>query len=220
MGYGSGTGLSSRVPVIHAVTNDRILASPEFLERSHAVMAALGERGAIHLRGARTAAARLYDLARRLHEVQERTGCWLVVNDRVDIALAAGARGVQLTSHSMLPADARGVAPALPVGASVHTPGEARDAEAAHADWIVAGHVFATATHPGTPGRGVGYIQQVVGATSLPCLAIGGVRPEHVATLRATGVYGVAAISGIWGADDAERAAREYLSAYDEQRGS
>jgi thiazole tautomerase (transcriptional regulator TenI) len=209
----------SHVPVIHAVTNDRILASPEFLARSGAVMDVLRERGAIHLRGAGTTGARLFDLALRLREMQERSGCWLIINDRVDIALAALARGAQLTSHSIRPADARAMAPALPLGASVHTAGEARDAEAAHADWIVAGHVFPTTTHPGTPGRGVGYIQQVVGATSLPCLAIGGVRPEHVATLRATGVHGVAAISGIWGADDAERAAREYLSAYDEQRG-
>ena len=197
-----------------------MLERPEFLERAREVMAALGARGAVHLRSALLTTARRYELALTLRDQQERTGCWLMVNDRLDIALASGARAVQLTSRSLAISDARALAPALPIGASAHTPDEARAAAAAGADWIVAGHLFATASHPGTSGRGVGFIEEMVAATALPCIAIGGIRPEHVARLRAVGVYGVAAISGIWGADDADRAAREYLSAYDEQRGS
>jgi thiamine-phosphate diphosphorylase len=137
----------------------------------------------------------------------------------VDVALVSGARGAHLTSRSKRPADAREVAPTLRLGASEQAPEEAREAWNARADWIVAGHVFATATHAGTPGRGLGYIEEILAAAPLPCIAIGGIRPHHIAALRALGVYGVAAISGIWGADDAERAASEYLSAYDEQRG-
>jgi thiamine-phosphate diphosphorylase len=221
-----GAGQAIRIPVIHAVTNDAILARPDFLERARAVMRALGTHGAIHLRGSRLPAARLHDLAAALAPARERTACWLVVNDRLDVALAAGASAVQLTSRSMSVADAQHVAslsaPArtsLVVGASVHTAAEAAAAAAAGASWVVAGHVFATPSHPGAPGRGIALIREIAVTTSIPCIAIGGIRPEHVETLRSAGAHGVAAISGIWGQNDAERAAIDYLSAYEHQRG-
>ncbi|HSU94233.1 MAG TPA: thiamine phosphate synthase, partial [Gemmatimonadaceae bacterium] len=58
-------------------------------------------------------------------------------------------------------------------------------------------------------------VSDVVRCTTLPCIAIGGVRPEFVGTLRDAGAYGVAVISGIWGAPSAEAAATDYLSHYD-----
>src|SRR5688500_17421554 len=116
--------VSSSVPIVHAVTSAVLLADADFAERATAVMRALGPRGAVHLRdGGVFPARRLLDLAGALADAQAATGCWLVVNDRVDVAVAAGARAVQLTSRSMGPADARRAAaarPALRVGASVH----------------------------------------------------------------------------------------------------
>ncbi|HET7585809.1 MAG TPA: thiamine phosphate synthase [Gemmatimonadaceae bacterium] len=212
------------VPVIHAVTDDLILSQRGFLLRARAVMHALGARGAVHLRARAVTGARLHALALALRPAAERTGCWLVVNDRLDVALAAGADGVQLTSRSMTVADAHAVIAgaaspdggrAIAIGASVHTSDDARIAAHAGADWCVAGHVFPTRSHPGEPPRGVPLISTIVQAVAIPCLAIGGVRPEHLAALRAAGAHGAAAISGIWGADDAERAATDYLSAYD-----
>jgi len=113
----------------------------------------------------------------------------------------------------VLVADARRAAAALRLGASVHSAHQA--GAAAQADWIVAGHVYETSSHDSVPGRGVQLIREVVAATSLPCIAIGGVRPWHVAALRDAGAWGVAAIRGIWSASDAERAAIEYLSAHE-----
>jgi thiamine monophosphate synthase len=75
--------------------------------------------------------------------------------------------------------------------------------------------VFETPSHAGEPARGATVLHDVCAATTLPVIAIGGVRPEHVAALLADGAYGVAVIRGIWRADDAESAAAEYLSAYD-----
>jgi thiamine-phosphate diphosphorylase len=210
--------VSKDIPIIHAVTDDLIVTRPEFLDRARSVMAALGSRGAVHLRARYLPTARLYELATALVPVQERTGCWLVVNDRLDVALAAGTRGAQLTSRSMTVADARAVAPALQLGASVHGAADAERAAREGADWLVVGHVFETRSHPGVPGRGVALIREILAAASVPCIAIGGIRAAHVAMLRAAGAHGVAAISGIWGADDAERAAIDYLSSYDEQR--
>jgi thiamine-phosphate diphosphorylase len=207
------------IPVIHAVTDDLILTRPGFVDRARAVMGVLGARGAVHLRARYVPAARVYEMATDLAPEQERTGCWLVINDRVDVALAAGSRGVQLTSRSMAVADARAVAVGLALGASVHSIAEAEGAAREGADWLVAGHVFETPSHAGEKGRGVGLIRDILASASIPCIAIGGIRPEHVAMLRAAGAHGVAAIRGIWESGDAEQAAIDYLSAYEAHRG-
>lgn len=205
----------SDVPAIHAVTDDRILTRPEFLDRARRVMRALGPRGAVHLRSRILPGSRLLELATALSATQEETGCWLVVNDRLDVALAAGARGAQLTSRSMRVPDARLVAPVLALGASVHALTAAIAAEHDGADWLVVGHVFATDSHPGAEAKGKTFFATIARAVSLPLIAIGGIKPPSVAGLVASGAWGVAAISGIWGADDAEQAAIEYLSSYD-----
>lgn len=203
------------IPRIHAVTDDLILAHPEFTSRARGVMHALGPRGAVHLRARYLTAAQIYAIALALGDAQERTECWLVVNERLDVALAAKTRGAQLTSRSITVADARLVAGDLPIGASIHSASEAVAAERDGATWVVAGHVYATGSHEGMPGRGVSLVSDVARSTTLPCIAIGGVRPEYVAALRDAGAYGVAAITGIWGAPSAEAAASDYLSHYD-----
>jgi thiazole tautomerase (transcriptional regulator TenI) len=207
------------VPVLHAVTSDEIASRPGFLDRAMAVMRAVGPRGAVHLRTHRLTAADLQSLAERLAEVQAESGCWLVINDRIDVALATGARGVQLTSRMRI-ADAVAVAPSLPVGASVHSPEEAATAEREGASWTVAGHVFPSDSYAGGEARGEAFIAGVRERTSLPVIAIGGVLPKHVRALRDAGAWGVAVIRGIWGAADAEAAATDYLSRYDADGGS
>lgn len=207
------------VPRIHAVTDDLILAHPEFTSRARGVMRALGPRGAVHLRSRWLTTAQLYAIALALGDAQESTGCWLVVNERLDVALASHTRGAQLTSKSISVADARIVASELPLGASIHSALEAIEAERDGADWVVAGHVFPTKSHAGMPGRGAELVSAVTERTTLPCIAIGGVRPEHVGALRDAGAYGVAAITGIWSATSAEDAATDYLSHYDGARG-
>lgn len=203
------------IPTVHAVTDDRILTRPGFVARAWTIMHVLGTAGAVHIRASSLSAARLYEIAVALAPLQDTTGCWLAVNDRVDVAAAAGARAVQLTSRSIGVADAGIAAPQLAIGASVHALDEALLAASQGARWLVAGNVFETASHPGAPGRGLTLLEEMSQATKLPCIAIGGIKPEHARILRAAGVHGVAAIRGIWDADDAEHAATEYLSAYD-----
>jgi thiamine-phosphate diphosphorylase len=208
------------LPVIHAVTSDEIVLRDDFIDVACAVMAALGARGALHLRAGRISGARLQTLAEGLEAAQAITGAWLVVNDRVDLALGARAKGAQLTSRSLRVADARRAAPGLAIGASVHSLDEARAAASEGASWLVAGHVFATTTHPGEEGRGLPFVRTLAAAVTIPVVAIGGVRPEHCRVLRAAGAYGLAAIRGIWDAPNAEQAASDYLSAYDDAAGT
>jgi thiamine-phosphate diphosphorylase len=228
------TAVAGRVlPVIHAVTVDDIVAREDFISLAAGVMRVLGPRGAVHLRAADVGGHRLFDIAVELAAHQEPTGAWLVVNDRIDIALAAGAWAVQLTSRSLGVVEARHVVHAaagqttpLAIGASIHSLEDARAAAGAGADaptddgpaWLVVGHVFATPSHAGEPGRGMSLLRDICAAVSVPVIAIGGVQPGDMPPLLAAGAYGVAAIRGIWRAVDAEGAAADYLSAYDAVR--
>jgi thiamine-phosphate diphosphorylase len=199
------------VPVIHAVTTDEIVARPDFLQRAAGVMQTLGARGAVQLRAPRTSGAKLYGIASALAELQEATGAWLVVTDRVDVALAARARGVQLTSRSIGVADALAVAPALAIGASAHSLTEARAACEARATWLVVGHL--TAERRGIAGPRA--LRELVAACGVPVVVIGGVTPGHVKALRGLGVHGVAAIRGMWDVESAEQAAAQYLAPFE-----
>jgi len=200
------------LPVVHAVTNDEIMLRPGFLRKAMSIMRVLADKGAIHIRSQLLDTPTLYSLTLALLELHEQTKCWCIVNDRVDIALACGVQGVQLTHKSILVPDVQRIAPALRIGASVHSPDEAKDAEQAGADWCVAGHVFETPSHPGQPRKESNFIPDVVAAVSFPVIAIGGIRPEHVRSLVHRGAHGVAAIRGIWNDENAELAASRYLS--------
>jgi thiamine-phosphate diphosphorylase len=199
------------IPVVHAVTTDEIVARPDFVERAAAVMRALGGRGAVQLRAPRTSGARLYAVAHALAEHQESTAAWLVVTDRVDVAVAAHARGAQLTSRSIGVGDALSVGPALAIGASVHSLAEARAAAEAGATWLVVGKLTDERRRVAGPRA----LRELCADLRVPVIVIGGVTPDHVRGLRGLGAYGVAAIRGIWDSVSAEGAAGAYLSAYD-----
>lgn len=200
------------VPVIHAVTNDEIMLRPGFLKKARGVMMVLGDKGAIHVRSQLLDSPTVFGITLDLLLLYAETKCWCIVNDRVDIALASGAHGVQLTAKSIVLSDVKAIAPALRIGASVHSPEEAREAEKAGAEWCVAGHVFETPTHPGEPRRESNFINELVAEVNIPVIAIGGVRPEHVRLLVHKGAHGVAAIRGIWEDENSELAASRYLS--------
>jgi thiazole tautomerase (transcriptional regulator TenI) len=201
-----------QLPVVHAVTNDEIMLRPGFLRKAMGVMRILEAKGAIHIRSQLLDTPTLYSITLALLELHEQTKCWCIVNDRVDVALACGAQAVQLTHKSIAVPDVQRIAPSLLIGASVHSPDEARDAEQAGADWCVAGHVFESPTHPGEPRRESNFIPDVVAAVKVPVIAIGGIRPEHVRSLVHRGAHGVAAIRGIWNDENSELAASRYLS--------
>jgi thiamine-phosphate pyrophosphorylase len=129
----------------------------------------------------------------------------LVVNDRLDVAMACGADGVHLRSDSVSPADARRVAPAgFLIGRSVHTADEARDA--AEADYLVAGAVFATASKPETTRwLGIEGLRSIVRVARVPVLAIGGVTVDRLDEIAGAGAAGIAAIGLFQPSGDASR---------------
>ena len=121
----------------------------------------------------------------------------LVVNDRLDVALAGHAHGVHLRADSMPASRVRALAPrGFLIGRSVHGASEAVAVELdGGVDYLVFGTIFTTPSKPGRPAAGTGALATVVAATRLPVLAVGGVTPERLADVARTGAAGFAAIS-------------------------
>jgi thiamine-phosphate diphosphorylase len=193
---------------VHAVTDERIARRPD-LDQAAALLAAAGESVAVHARGHALSGLEHYRLAIRLSAYPPIR---LFVNDRLDVALAAGATGVQLTGDS-LPVDAaRKLRPEWWIGRSVHSAAQARAAQAEGADYLLAGPVFETATHPGATPLGVAELREIV-QLGHPVIAIGGIDPARARDLARIGVYGVAAIRALWDAPEPAAAARAFLEA-------
>lgn len=205
---------SPGVPPIHLVTDDEVLARPDFGRWLPALLEVGGPELALHLRGPRTGGRRLAELGARARSWATASGGWLVVNDRLDVALAVGADGVQLGRRSLPLAAARRVAPGLPLGVSVHSPDEA--AAAAGASWLLGGTIWATPSHPGEEGGGVAHLEALVAGAAQPLIAIGGVGPERVGAARRAGARGVAVLRGVWAAADPPAALFRYFSAWRE----
>jgi len=199
------------LPRLHAVTDDRVVADPGLLERAGAMAAAAGPRLAVHLRARTPGGAERLALALQLRERLAAHGSWLVVNDRVDVARAAGAAAVALGRTGLAARDARRVAPGMPVARSVHDAAEARAAEGEGADFLVAGAVFATASHPGAPPAGTALVAAAA-MGGLQVVAIGGITPANAAAAMREGAWGVAAIRALWDAADPAAAARAFLA--------
>ena len=195
------------LPRLHAVTDERIARRPD-LDRVVQQLAAGGREGlAFHARGRALSGLEHYELAVRLSACPPAR---LFVNDRLDVALAAGAAGVQLGQGSLEPEDARRLNPAWWIGKSVHDLAEAEAARASGADYLLAGPLYGTATHPDREPLGLARLGPIVGL-GLPVIAIGGVTPQRVAEVRGAGAYGVAAIRALWDAGDPADAARLML---------
>lgn len=170
----------------------------------------------IHLRDKNASAAKLYRTALLLRRVTAREGALFSVNDRIDVALAAGADGVHLGGESLPPDVVRKLLPpGRLVGVSVHSVTEAEAAEKGGADYVFFGHVFATSSKPGLPPRGIETLKEVVDAVHIPVFAIGGIKAENVFLTLQAGAKGVAVIGALRDSSKPEEAARELRRALD-----
>ena len=156
----------------------------------------------VQVRDPHATARELFELVEDVIAICRERRVRVAVNDRVDVALAAGADGVQLGERSLPVTAARRIAPDLRFGVSVHDVASAQRAEAEGADWVTFGHVFATSSHPGEPPPGLDELARVTGAVQLPVIAIGGIGPDQVEAVLAAKAAGIAVISAIVHAPD------------------
>jgi thiamine-phosphate pyrophosphorylase len=196
------------------VITDRRLAAPRAMK---AVVGAALEAGArvIQLRDKEASARELFQQAAELLPIVHGYGGLLIINDRLDVALAAGADGVHLGPEDLPVAVARRIAPPeFIVGASTDDPAKARALAAEGASYIGCGAVFGTTSKDvGSERIGPEGLSAVARAVSIPVVGIGGITTANAAELADTGAAGVAVIGAVMAAPDPAQAVRQLLVA-------
>lgn len=191
---------------------DCSVVSPDVLPQRVA-LAVEGGVNLVQLRAKEMPGGQLLALAR---EVQQAIGgrAALLVNERVDVAAAAHADGVQLGEEALTVAAASSLLPpGSLIGRSVHSEKGASRAADDGADLLVVGTMFATASHPGAEPAGPALLREIASNTDVPLVGIGGITPDNVAEVMDAGASGVAVIRSVLTAGDPCAASRELMAA-------
>ena len=198
-------------PCLCLVTDRRVGDAVDLVER-----VALAVAGGVDLVQLREKDLHGADLLRLAVELREAIGdsALLVVNERVDVAAALPADGVQLGEDAVPVAAARQIlGPDGLIGRSVHSVGGARQAVAEGADFLVVGTMYASRSHPGEEPAGPDLIRQIAPRCSVPLIGIGGITADNAGEVIRAGANGVAVITGILAAPDPGEAARRIKEA-------
>jgi thiamine-phosphate pyrophosphorylase len=183
-------------------------------------LAVRGGVSAVQLRDKECTTRDYVEQARRLHDLLAPLGVPLIVNDRVDVALAAGAEGVHV-GQSDMPTDVvrRLMGQDALLGLSAGTEQEALAAEGTAVDYLGVGPIHPTSTKADTPPEwGLAGLRRLRPRTRQVIVAIGGVNASNAAELIRAGADGIAVVSAICSAEDPERAAAELRRAIDAAR--
>jgi len=183
---------------LYLITDRHILPSGRSLCDQVSVALEGGVR-AVQLREKDLGAAELFPLAQELRALTRRYGARLLINDRIDVALAVDADGVHLGGHSLPTAETRSLlGPERLIGVSTHHFDEVHAAARAGADFVTFGPVYSTPSKLsyGDP-VGLDRLREVCIASPLPVFALGGVMPDRIPGILASGCTRVACIGGI-----------------------
>jgi thiamine-phosphate pyrophosphorylase len=169
----------------------------------------------LQLRGHQLTAARMYTLARTLRPLCQQYNAIFIVNDRIDVGLAAGADGFQLGTNSLpLHVVRQLVGENYLLGVSVHSVEEAQVATTGGANFLLAGTIFASRSHPERRGCGPGLLSEIKQRASVcPLLAIGGITSANARLAIEAGADGAAVISALLRAPDVAQATWELRTA-------
>ena len=203
------------LPRVFALTTDAICRSATFVSRARAI-AASGAGTALVVRAPAATIAEQAGWAEHTVALARPHQASVLVHARPDLARAAGADGVQLRRQDLMAAEARRVMGPGWIGVSVHDRPEAEAAIAEQADFLVAGNVFETTSHPGRPAKGLDWLAELC-ELGPPVIAIGGVTVERAPVVRAAGAWGIAAITALWEADDPRAAAKAFQAVWPEE---
>ncbi|MCK4910258.1 MAG: thiamine phosphate synthase [Thermodesulfovibrionales bacterium] len=194
---------------VYLVTNRKIHPGMNLLEATE--QAVKGGVRAIQLREKDLKTRDLLRVAYELRSLTLKADARLFINDRVDIAIAIEADGVQLGQKSIPPYAVRRIASRLIIGVSCHSMEEAMRAQSQGADFITLGPVYPTISKPGMKPLGMDTLETVARKLSIPVFGIGGITNENIKEVIDRGAFGGALISGIFGAKDIKQAALKTL---------
>ena len=198
---------------VYLVTDRRYKTDEEFLNIIEEAIK--GGTTVVQLREKTASTKEFYDLALRVKEITSRYGVPLLINDRIDIALAIDSEGVHIGQDDM-PADiAREIIGEDKIlGVSASTVEEAKKAENDSADYIGSGAVFPTATKDDADSVSKEELKEIVDSIDIPVVAIGGITLENANTLKDTGIAGFSVVSAIMSAKDPKEASQKLKEIY------
>jgi len=154
----------------------------------------------------------MLDAARQIDQMCRQAGAILIVNDRLDVAILAGAPGIHLGQDDLPLEDARRLSTDMIIGISTHTIAQAVAAELGGADYIGFGPIFPGGLKRNATGKGLEMLREVRAAVSLPIVAIGGITEATTPSVLDAGANAVAIISDVTGAPDIAAKVRAILA--------
>ena len=164
----------------------------------------------VQLREKNASSREMFELAKRVKKITDKYGVPLIINDRLDICLAADAAGVHLGQSDLPCSEARRILGSEKIiGVSAATPEEAATAQADGADYLGVGAVFATSTKTNTRPVTTETIRAIRSAVTIPFVVIGGVNSDNIGSLYGLGINGAAVISAVISQSDITDAARK-----------
>ena len=201
-------------PILCLVTDRRLCVDMPLVRK--VALAVEGGVNMVQLREKDLLGGRLLELAHELREaVDERA--LLMINERADVALASGADGVHLGEEGLEPSVARCVVGEdICIGRSVHSVDKALEAQDQGADYLIAGAIFDTGSHPGFRAAGAGFLEELGSTVSIPYLGIGGINLSNAGKVMGAGASGAAVIRAILASDRPKEAARDLWKAVKE----
>ena len=198
---------------VYLVTDRRNKTDDEFLNIIEEAIK--GGTTIVQLREKTASTKEFYDLALKVKEITSKYGVPLLINDRIDIALAVDSEGVHIGQDDM-PADiAREIIGEDKIlGVSASTVEEAKKAEIDSADYIGSGAVFPTSTKDDADSVSKEELKEIVDSIDIPVVAIGGITVENASTLKGSGIAGVSVVSAIMSAEDPKEASEKLKEIY------
>lgn len=194
------------------VCTDRDIMTTDTLEEA-VELAIKGGATIIQLREKDCTSREFYELALSIKDITDAYEVPLIINDRLDIALAVHADGVHLGQSDIPVQVARNVmGPNCIVGATANTLEKAKEAWQSGADYLGVGDVFGSATKNDTKPVELKELKKICDTVKIPVFAIGGISKKNIHLLKDTGVAGVAVISAVLGQTDITAAAEELIS--------
>ena len=194
------------------VCTDRDIMTTDTLEEA-VELAIKGGATIIQLREKDCTSREFYELALSIKDITDAYEVPLIINDRLDIALAVHADGVHLGQSDIPVQVARNVmGPNCIVGATANTLEKAKEAWQSGADYLGVGDVFGSATKNDTKPEELKELKKICDTVKIPVVAIGGISKKNIHLLKDTGVAGVAVISAVLGQTDITAAAEELIS--------
>ena len=198
---------------VYLVTDHRNKTDEEFLKIIEEAIK--GGTSIVQLREKTASTKDFYQLALKVKEITSKYDVPLLINDRIDIAIAVDSEGVHIGQDDM-PADiARKIIGEDKIlGVSASTVEEAKKAEIDGADYIGSGAVFPTATKDDADSVSKDELKKIVDSIDIPVVAIGGITLENAGTLKDTGIAGFSVVSAIMSADDPKEASQKLREIY------